>query len=224
MSNYEIAEGSRGLRTDEVAHVFIPGRGRNPRGNGLTESGIARTDCGADFYEDHDLSSRHGVIITSGYKTPAENNGDPWHPPDEPTESFVGIPEGELMRLQLLMRGIGAEAIRAERHSIDTVTNFTFAEAGGYFPDRRPVAIVAQEEHLDRMLKIIAPRTLRRDYLGVIVPETGPKELDSIIARIFSRVVLVGVTPKTENAADITKKRVQRLWRIRGVITPVPRP
>jgi DUF218 domain len=222
MSGFEIAEGSRGLRVEEVAHVFIPGRGRNTTGDGLTDSGIARTDQAADFYIDQDLESRGGVIVPSGYKTPAENHGKPWCPEDSPSEVYIGIPEAELMRRRLLERGIGATAIRADRHPIDTVTNFTSAEAGGYFPDGRPVAIVAQEEHLARMLKIIAPRTLRREYLGVVVPETGPKEHDSIFARMFSRVALLGITPETEDAAEITMRRVQRMWQgvniLRGII------
>jgi hypothetical protein len=213
MTNFEIVEGSPGLRADEVVHVFIPGRGRNSTGDGLTTSGANRAELAAKFYIEQALEMRNGVIVPAGYKTPAENNGAPWSPEDNPSEVFIGIPEAELMRRYLIARGIGATTIRAERYSIDTVTNFVYAERGGYFPDDRPVAIVAQEEHLDRMLKIIAPRTLRRDYLGVVVPETGPdKEHDSFLARIFSRSALLGITPETENAVETTTRRVNGMW------------
>jgi hypothetical protein len=70
----------------------------------------------------------------------------------------------------LVLLGARESDAYAERYSIDSATNFLRSELEGWFSDARPVAIVAQRSHLQRMLRLIVPRSLRRPYLGVVVP------------------------------------------------------
>jgi hypothetical protein len=180
MLTYEVLEGTPGLSINDVAHVMLPGRGRDSTGHELSQKSFDRVVVGAEFFFDHSLEQNDGVIVCSGYKTPLDRNGERgWHPEDS-NEKFIGVPEADSMRRVLRERWIPDSAIRVERHSIDTVTNFTYTEAGDYFGegDKRPVAIVAQEQHLDRMINTIAPRTLRRDFMGIIVPEIGDIDKD----------------------------------------------
>jgi hypothetical protein len=100
------------------------------------------------------------------------------------------------------------------------VTNFIYVEQGpdgkgGYFPDDRPVAIVAQKEHLARMIHEIAPRTLQRRYIGVVAPEAERSvDHDTVYARTFSRAALVGITPDTPRAAQKASWRVENMWNV----------
>jgi hypothetical protein len=210
MTSFTLLEGSPGLRPYEVAHVLLPGRGRNETGDGLSRSGEVRAQCAADFYIEQELDVQGGVVVASGYKTPADKRGDVWSPEDS-SETFRGIPEAYAYRAFLMRRGIASTAIRVEPHSIDTVTNFARSEREGHFPDGRPAAIVGQEKHLERMLGI-ASKTLKRDFLGVVVPEEGEPEPDSFWAKLESRAVLLGVHPNTPHIIGRTTLLAQSIW------------
>jgi hypothetical protein len=115
------------------------------------------------------------------------------------------------------------KAIRVERKSTDTVTNFTRTEAGYFFGDDRPVAIVAQEQHLERIMRVIAPRTLRRDYLGLIVPENGQVWTEGFARRALSRAILLGMNPYTPKLVEKTSRRSELVWKVvNGVRRPEP--
>ena len=116
------------------------------------------------------------------------------------------------MRAELLRLGVPEAYIHAERHSIDTTTNFLRSEREGWFGDARPVAIVAQRAHLNRMLRVIAPRTLRRLYIGVVVPETDECK-ESPVASLVSASILTCL-PEGLQAIDVAERRAGRLWRL----------
>lgn len=123
------------------------------------------------------------------------------------------MPEAEIMREQLISLGVDKRDIYAERHSIDTATNFLRSELEGYFGDSRPVAIVAQRNHLNRILRIVAPRTLRRPYLGVPVRdelESG----ESPAASFVSASVLAWLPDSTDKAIAVAERRATLIWRL----------
>jgi hypothetical protein len=126
----------------------------------------------------------------------------------------MGIPEADAMRHGLLALGVLPAEIRVERHSIDTVTNFVRSEWEDHFGDTRPVAIVAQRSHLGRMLRIIAPRTLRRDYLGIVVPEDGQPDYESMLPRLMSRGILFRVNPNADDIVERTDRRASHAWQV----------
>jgi len=102
-------------------------------------------------------------------------------------------------------------SILTEAQSIDTVTNFTNSQ--NLFPDNRPVGIFAQEQHLERIIKIIAPRTMQQDYVGIVVPELpGKVDVDSLSAKLVSLCIARGLTPHNRNSSEIAKKRAMRIW------------
>ncbi|MBP1781883.1 hypothetical protein J3R08_001733 [Micromonospora sp. HB375] len=208
---FHVLAGTLGLTLDDVSHLLVPGRGRAASGIELTPGGIDRVRTAALLYQV--VAVRGGRIVCSGYKSPADNGGRPWSPPDCPQESFLGVPEADLMRRELLRMGVPELAVRVERHSIDTVTNFLRSELEGHFGDGAPVAIVAQRGHLRRMLSIIAPRTLRRPYLGVVVPEPEVTS-ESRVAGLVSQLVLAGLPQEPERAVRIATDRATRLWRV----------
>jgi hypothetical protein len=177
---------------------------------GLSDLTIARVDTAGQFYTESDLASVEGVIIGSGYKVPGDHAGKTWR--DERGEKFEGIPEAYSMKTRLIGNwGISAVNIKTDPHSVDTVTNFTNTQT--LYPDERPVAIVAQERHLERILDIIAPKIMRSPYLGLVVPElTGQPDKDGLSARLVSRWVARGLTPETPNASAIAQARVERIW------------
>jgi uncharacterized SAM-binding protein YcdF (DUF218 family) len=212
MSDFEIRPGTRGLRLDEIGHVLVPGRGRDAAGLGLSAPSRARVLQARALFTELGLGARDGRIVCSGYKTPADDHGGAWSPQDSPAETFTGVPEADSMRRELLALGLPAESIRVERHSINTVTNFARAEAEGHFGDDRPVAIVAQEAHLIRMLRVVAPRTLRRGYLGIVAPESGAAVYDGRVSRLASRILLFGVTAETPGLVDVIERRIARVW------------
>ncbi|GAA4599504.1 hypothetical protein BJY16_003100 [Actinoplanes octamycinicus] len=172
--NFEILPGTPGLTLAEVAHVLVPGRGRTATGDGLTPEGAARVAVAADLFRSLPVAGR---IVCAGYKSPLDSKGRPWTTPEAPGEVFQGVPEADLMREVLLASGLDPFSVRPERHSIDTVANLLRSESEGHFGDPRPVAIVSQRSHLRRILSVIAPYTLRRPYLGVVVPSPFPAPL-----------------------------------------------
>jgi hypothetical protein len=223
MSTFEVMEGSPGLRTDEIAHVLSPGRGRNETGDGLSPKSLERVMYAADFFIAQELEAGGGVMLASGYKTPADKAGRPWspeegfNPTDDNKEVFCGIPEAYSAGEVWLKRGISRAAIRVEPRSIDTATNFARSEREGHFPDERPVAIAAQEAHLERMIRRIAPKTLRREFLGIVVPEGDQPDDDSFFAELESRAVLLGVNPNTPHIVGRTTflaNTIRGVWAI----------
>jgi hypothetical protein len=208
--NYWFAEGSPGVTLDEVSHLMIPGRYRSADGMGLSDLTTQRVDTAADFYRDNNLMGQTGVVVASGYKNPGDHVGEPWR--DENGVEYEGVPEAFSMRARFLgHRGLEGADVIVEVRSVDTVTNFTNSQ--GLFPDERPVGIVAQEAHLERILDIIAPKTMRRPYVGIIVPELeGHYDKDGLSARLVSQWVVRGITPETPNASEIAEARVQKIW------------
>ena len=130
-------------------------------------------------------------------------------------EQFQGRPEAYSMFGHLLGLGVPASRIRIEPHSICTVTNLARAEHEGYFGrnDERPVAIISQEAHLVRALKI-ARRVLRRDYIGVVAPEFDKQkpDKDTIPARITSGLVCLGINPNSRKIVERVDRRSRVVW------------
>lgn len=217
MSDPRILPGTPGLVSTDVVHIIIPGGGR-VGGSALSERSLRRTRYAAALYHQWGLADRDGLIVCSGYKSPADVDGVPWSPPDAPEERFVGIPEADLMRDILLAEGISNRVIRVERHSIDTVTNFVRTEVAGYFDAGTAVAIVSQEGHLRRILDIVAPRTLSRPFLGVAVADSTRRTVEGMATRLASRVILFGVAPETHGILAITDRRAHRVWSVMNVV------
>ncbi|HEY2442593.1 MAG TPA: YdcF family protein [Streptosporangiaceae bacterium] len=207
----ETIEGPGGVSLRDLAHVLVPGRGRDGSGTGLTADARDRVATARMLY---DLAVRPngGRIVCSGYKSPADTKGENWSPADAPGEVFRGMPEADIMRTELVRLGVPEGDVYAERHSIDTVTNFLRSEREGWFGDARPVAIVAQRSHLRRMLRVIAPRTLRRSYLGVVVPEAGERS-ENPLASLVSACILTGLPVADQRAIDVSERRAEWFWR-----------
>jgi hypothetical protein len=205
----EILRGTPGLTLAGVAHVLVPGRGRNAGADGLTPQGAARVGLAAELHR-----TLPGVrIVCSGYKSPVDDKGAPWTTPDAPGETFQGIPEADLMRRELHDQKIPTACVRVERHSVDTVTNLLRAESENHFGDDLPVAIVSQRAHLRRILTVIAPRALRRPYLGVVVPELTP-EPENPIADLASRLIVARLPADPARAAEVADRRATTLWHL----------
>ena len=207
---FEVVFGTDGLTTDDVAHVLVPGRGRNGSGFGLSDEGMDRVIVAHLFYESI-ARSRRGGIVCSGYKSPVDLNGTKWSPSDSPAEVFCGMPEADLMKATLVNLGVDEEDVKVERHSIDTATNFLRSELEGHFGDNKPVAVIAQAAHLRRMLSVIAPRTLRRPYLGVVVGEADVTD-ESVFANLVSRAVLAALPSDPQRAISVAERRVRYMW------------
>jgi hypothetical protein len=209
---FVIAAGTRDLRLGDVAHVMVPGRGRDQTGFGLSADALDRLTVARELY-DHITGPASGRIVCAGYKSPNDNAGTPWRSGEPPYRVFTGMPEGELMKRELVSRGVPAAAIGAECSSIETVTNFLHAENGGYFGDQRPVAVVAQADHLRRIMSVIAPRTLRRPYLGVVVPQRLPGS-EPWAATLASMLIVVALPKDPSAAVDRATSRANLVWRI----------
>lgn len=210
MTRFDVRPGTPGLTLADVSHVIVPGRGRDATGTGLSTTSRARVDHAGSLYLEAGLTGR---VVCSGYRTPGDLNGGEWLPDGQASEAFVGVPEADSMRRALLELGVPDDVIAVERHSVDTVTNFVRAEAEGHFGDDRPVAVVAQEAHLRRIMRIVAPRVLRRAYLGVVAPEPRVPDSDGTLPALVSRLVLWGLRADTENLLAVTERRVNSAWR-----------
>jgi len=212
----QIIEGTPGLKLEEAVHIMLPGRGRSADGESISSQTMDRVAYGARLYHSGGFAEKSGVVVCSGYKTPAETLGMNHLIEDDQGESFwfVGVPEAHSARDLLIRLAVPEDVVRREMKSIDTVTNFTRTEYEDHFgeDDDRPVAIVAQESHLERMISEIAPRTLRRDYLGVVVPETGEKNVDGRAALLVSKLILAGIQRDTPDIIEVTDRRARRVW------------
>jgi hypothetical protein len=223
MPEFEVLGGTPGLSLGEVGNIMVPGSGRDAAGDGISRRGRDRVRVAGELYVRCGLAERAGRIVCSGYKSPGDTKGAPWSPGDSPGEVFRGVPEADGMRSVLILMGVAADAISVERHSIDTATNFARCEAEGHFAGGSPVAIVAQAAHLRRILDVVAPKTLRRDYLGVVVPETGTGYTEGRLPRLASRLILRGLHPDAPDLAEVTTRRAEALWRAAGRMRVVPR-
>ncbi|MFF0374731.1 YdcF family protein [Actinoplanes missouriensis] len=199
----EVLPGTPGLTLDSVAHVLVPGHGRDATGAGLNPGGADRCRVAAAL-------GVPGRIVCSGYKSPIDHKGTQWTTTEAPGEIFQGVPEADLMRAWLIEAGVAPHVIRVERHSVDTVTNLLRAEHEGHFGDDRPVAVVAQRGHLRRILSVVAPRTLRRPYLGVVVPGATR---ETPLAALVSRLISARLPPDPAAAITTATRRSQLLWR-----------
>ncbi|MFC4064063.1 YdcF family protein [Actinoplanes subglobosus] len=204
---FEVMPGTPGLALDQVAHVLVPGHGRNHDASGLNPGGADRCRIALDL---HTFLGR-GVIVCSGYKSPADRKGVVVHLAGK---AFRGVPEADLMHAWLLAAGAAPEALRIERHSVDTVTNLLRSET--CFGDDRPIAIVAQRAHLRRILSIVARRVLRRPYLGVVVPGGTPRE--NPLAGPMSRLIIAGLPADPDAAITTATARAERLWQLAGLL------
>ncbi|MEV6306857.1 ElyC/SanA/YdcF family protein [Actinoplanes sp. NPDC051861] len=198
---FEVLPGTPGLTLASVAHVLVPGHGRNASASALTPGGEARCRLAASL-------ALPGVIVCAGYKSPIDHKGTPFAAASG--EVFRGVPEADLMRAWLVAAGVPEHVIRVERHSVDTVTNLLRAEYEGHFGDNRPVAIIAQRGHLRRILTL-APRLLRRPFLGVVVP--GPTR-ENPLATPLSRLISAHLPPDPTAAIQTATHRAERLWRV----------
>ncbi|MEU4424595.1 YdcF family protein [Actinoplanes sp. NPDC024001] len=201
---FDVLPGTAGLTLADVAHILVPGHGRDSEGAGLNPGGADRCRQAAELHR----SGLPGVIVCSGYKSPIDGKGRPW---TVAGETFQGVPEADLMRSWLLTAGIPEAVIRVERHSVDTVTNLLRAEHEGHFGDDRPVAVVAQRGHLRRILSVIAPRTLRRAYLGVVVPAADATR-ENPLAVPVSRLISARLPADPAAAIAAATHRAELLW------------
>ncbi|HTE57619.1 MAG TPA: ElyC/SanA/YdcF family protein [Verrucomicrobiae bacterium] len=210
-NSYEFIEGTPGVTEDDITHLIIPSRYRGPDGLGLGEISQQRVDTAAAFFIDHALD---GFIICSGYKNPADKGGTPWRDPIG--REFEGQPEayGMLDRLRSTHPGVDPNRHLVEPFSIDTVTNMTLVQhLLDIGPDERPVGIVAHQEHLERILDIIAPRTLKQPFAGIMAPEVpGHPDKDPRGVRLVSRWVTRGLTPDTPNITEIAERRILKIY------------
>lgn len=217
MSVFEVVPGSPGLTLHDVAHIVVPGAGRRANGNELSPASLDRVRQAAALYREQRFDLRAGRIVCSGYKSPGDTRGAPWSPAESPAESFLGMPEADLMRQALVSWGVDPTVVRVERHSVDTVTNFARAEGEGHFGDDRPVAIVSQRPHLERIIDIVAPRTLARDYLGVVARGPADPVPDGAVPRLVSRAILRGIRPDSTDIVAATHQRAIRFWAVVNV-------
>lgn len=209
--SFRIIMGTAGLTLHDVAHVLVPGRGRDDTGHGLTDEALDRVTVARELYDDV-VSPAGGRIVCSGYKSPIDRKGAPWSPRGAPDQVFTGVPEADLMKRELVRLGVPAGAVSAERHSIDTVTNFLRSELEDHFGDDRPVAIVAQADHLRRIIDVIAPRTLRRGFLGVVVPQDRPVA-ESPLVTLASRIIVARLPDEPHGAIVRATARANLVWR-----------
>lgn len=200
---FEVLPGTPGLTLTDVAHVLIPGYGRIDDATALPPGAIERCGTGLALHRLLD----GGRIVCSGYKSPADSTGTPLVIDGR---VYQGVPEADLMRSWLLTEGAGPSSVRAERDSVDTVTNLLRSDR--CFGDGRPVAIVSHRFHLQRILRVIAPRTLRRPYLGVVVPG-GPGREKPIIT-VLSWLTTVALPPSPDAAITAATRRAGLLWKV----------
>jgi hypothetical protein len=211
MSMYQMMEGTPGIGENDIAHLIVPGRYRTPDGMGAHPFTEQRALMAANFYVAHALDLQEGIIVPSGYKNPGDKSGEPWE--DEDGTVFSGIPEAYSMGAIMEANGVQRGYIRPEVKSVDSVTNLLNSQEK--LPDDRPVAIVAQEEHLDRFLKRIAPRTMRRDYVGILVPELPSNpDHDNMLSNLVTRIIIRGVDIDNPNSQELAAAHAEQAWKI----------
>jgi hypothetical protein len=204
-----------------AVHLLIPGGGRESNGVESSPIGIARVETAANFFWHQHLLGKSGLVVSSGYKSLGEAPAGRQYI-EEIRCRTDGIPEAVMSDRLLGVLGVPKEVRRIEWQSIDTTTNFAFSRL--LLPDDDvPLGIVSQEGHLERILRHIAPKTLDRDFFGVVVPELNEckPEQDRALAGIFSRAVLAGITPHTPNMDTKVARRAQVGWGVMKIIRAV---
>jgi hypothetical protein len=226
----ELVPGRQNIALDEVAHVMVPGRNRENAGYALSVEGLARP---AEVFQAYpNLADGDGNVVCSGYKSPRDRESRLWYPgQDEYTVNateadtvepvYFGIPEAVMGRHVLLNSGLPADRVKTELNSTTTPANFARAERLGYFSsnpagstDERPVLIIAQAAHLERILDKVAPKTLKREYLGLVVPEIDHTDPDSRLHRLSSWFTLAGISPDTRNIVRAVDRRSRIVWSV----------
>lgn len=210
--NFGIMPGSSEVGAHEIGNIVILGRGRTPDGMDISPIAAARVVTAAQFYYEYDLDKKSGLIVCSGRWSPGDNAGNPKFP--------NGLTEASCMRMRLLECGINPSEVRVDETSIDTVTNLT--ETGVILAKEeteRPLGIIAQEQQLERALKI-AKKVVRGDYVGIIAPEV-PDGLDhdGMAARLASKYVTHNLNPGTPNLATIAMNRATNIWKLVNAVT-----
>ncbi|MDB5182217.1 MAG: hypothetical protein JWO47_1, partial [Candidatus Saccharibacteria bacterium] len=209
-----IIAGTPGVGVEHVTHLLIPGRLRSPDGLDLSASSLDRVRFAADFYHRHNLFERGGIVVGSGYKSPAEQGAEPWT--DDRGRVYEGKPEAYSFQTHLIDLGVPESQTRVEPDSIDTVTNF--ANSAHFFTGNEVVGVVAQRKHLERMMGHIAGKTLAAPFVGLIVPprEGEAEEPDSLMALISTMWIARNLNPNNpiRNKA-LAKERAENLWRIK---------
>jgi hypothetical protein len=210
INSYQFIEGTPGVAEVDIQHLIIPGRFRGPNGLGISEITRQRVDTAAAFFIDHVLD---GFIICSGYKNPADHDGQPWR--DELGAEFEGQPEAYGMhdRLRQIHSTIRSRHLLVDPHSIDTVSNLARSQRLLTLGNaEQPVGIVAQAAQLSRILDIIAPHTMRQPYAGILVPEIpGQPDTEPRGTRLASRWIVRGLRPDMRDNDIIAERRVLRL-------------
>lgn len=200
--------------------MLLPGGGR-VGSDRLTALSLARVDTGEELWQ-QELAERGGRIVTTGYTSPGNMKGELWRPDAESNESFFGIPEADLMKQELVARGLHPSIIHVERHSITSETNLIRAEHEDLFGagDRQPVVIVSQLSHLERLMSI-GRHVLRRPFIGVAAHEVpGETFADSRFAQLASWYVLRGINSTAPDLEAIakTESRAQKVWAVANML------
>ena len=73
----EVIEGTKDLLLDDVAHLMVPGRGRDSSGFSLNSDGVNRVATARELYQSI-VAPKHGRIVCSGYKSPVDSMGLVW--------------------------------------------------------------------------------------------------------------------------------------------------
>ena len=218
-------KGPSGIGLSDAAHIMVLGSGRSADGIGLSEASRERTSHGAEYFAFADMV---GNFVCNGYKTPADKTMQPWIE-QQTGERLKGRPEADGMNEWLDLaepelhikygRAVPTDRRRIERHSTDSVTNFTRTEAEKHFgdADERPVIITGHEDHLDRVFQRrgIARRTLRRDFVGLIVPGAPDAPTNANVAStVFSQIILGRASTKRSPQKNLenTIKNSERAW------------
>jgi len=218
MDKYTIMEGSPGLTLGEVSHMVIPGRGRSGDGMSLSEPSLARAIFAADVWVDSNFAEGDGFAICSGYKSPRDHTGQIWLSPD--FRRYRGKPEADSMGDVLMDNGVQSWRIQYERNSPDTATNLAFCERDNCFgkDDERPTVFIAQEGQLERIIRDIAPRVMRRDFLGIVVPEDKVPDPDSRLARLATRATMLGIKPEDPRMPQKVANHSKAVWDLVGAV------
>ncbi len=196
-----ILVGEAPLTLPEVECVIVPARGRSDAGKRLSLLSLDRVDFTMELLHSGTLPAVMSVLCSGGW-SPGEVQNLRDLPRRYAPIDRVNT-EAALMRQAFIDGGLPAGILSMEDESIDSVTNLVFVEHLGYLPDGAPVAIVAQKEHLSRFIHIIAPRVLRRPFLGILVPERRSRDSDSLGARLATRWILRGFHPDSPHLVDL---------------------
>lgn len=202
-----LAASSPDVLPTDVAHLIIPGRGRSPDGMSLNPVVEGRVDTAAAIYTELGLAEKGGVIVCAAYKTPGDQNGEPW---SDGQELFQGKPEAYSMQDRLIEEHhIDPDGIRVAPHSFETVTDLVYGR--NKLPDRRPVGVVAQHEQLERITSIILPVIFDRPWIGLVAPELdGMTDHDTRFARLASRLITTGLTPNSSD--ERVRRQANLVW------------